>query len=233
MRNAALIKKINCTINKYASENQSFNDFWQFLFVNGDFYIIGGAIRAIYQNRKPRDIDIIVKDGADQIIKKFSNKNKIIKNYYDGYKIDLDGIIVDIWDFKNHWAFKAGILDADENNLVESCFFDFDALVYSPTTNYLNIDRFKQSIKSNTIDFIRHDSKYINSNPGELTNVVRALIAGKKYNLSFSSAVTSYIKLYLKDVEFSSIKQCELRHYKEEQLSDDQFKRILHQISFC
>lgn len=231
MRNSNLIKKINESINNYAEANESFRDFWHILLSQGNFYIVGGAIRSIYKNRKPRDIDIIVKDDVKKILSALSDKIDISNNYFGGYKIDFTGIVVDIWDFESHWAFKAGLLNPDEKNLAESCLFDFDALVYSPVNEYLNIDLFRHSIESNTIDFIKNDETYIKSNPGNLTNVLRALIAAKDFNLKFSTAVTSYIKSFLEYNDFSSLKECEQRHYKEEKLSYDQFNSLLQTIS--
>lgn len=153
MVNEVLIRKINTVIQKYRNDSATFSNFWKSLVDSGDFYIIGGAIRSIFTHSTPRDIDIIVKSDMQKIFARLNEGVEINRNYYGGYKIDFDGIIVDLWDFKSHWAFKNGILPADENNLAESCFFDFDSLVYSPTTGFLDIDRYLHSIRSHMIDF--------------------------------------------------------------------------------
>ncbi len=230
MENSNLIKKINEVINNHVEINLSFGNFWRKLRSLGNFYIVGGAIRSIYKDREPRDIDIIVKDSVENVLSALSNNVSISKNYFGGYKINFTGIIVDIWDFESHWAFKSGLLSPEEKNLAESCFFDFDALVYSPANNYLNIDHFRHSIESNTIDFIKNDETYIKSNPGNLTNVLRAIIAASDFNLKFSSAVTSYIKSFLEKNNFTSLKECEKRHYREEKLSCDQYESFLQAI---
>lgn len=231
MKNGSLINRINDAISKYTEINTDFCDFWRLLVEQGDFYIVGGAIRSIYKNRKPRDIDIIVKNNLEQILLTLKSSITTSKNSLGGYKIDFGGIIVDIWDFENHWAFKTGILNPDEKNLAESCFYNFDALIYSPSNDYLDIDLFKNSIESNTIDFIKNDDRYISSNPGKLTNVLRAIVAAKDFNLKFSSAVTSYIRSFLECNDFSSLKKCERRHYQEEKISYDQFNSLLQTIS--
>jgi hypothetical protein len=231
MENESLIQRINTVIQNYKNENSTFCNFWQSLIGSGDFYIIGGAIRSIYNNTKPRDIDIIIKNDVQEILTSLDDGVAINRNYYGGYKIDLNGIVVDVWDFENHWAFKNGILSADEKHLAESCFFDFDALVYSPTTGYLNIDHYLHAIESHMIDFIKNDRVCIERNPGELTNVIRAIVAANEFNLSFSTAVATYIKSYLDKYNFTSLKKCEYRHYKEEKISFKQFNRILQTIT--
>ena len=230
MENEVLIQRINTVIEKYRNDNPTFCTFWQSLFEAGDFYIIGGAIRSIYNNNIPRDIDIIVKNGIQEIINNLDDSVTISKNYYGGYKLDCNGVIVDVWDFESHWAFKNNILPPDEQHLAESCFYDFDALVYSPTTGYLDIDRYINAIEAHTIDFIKNDSHYIECNPGELTNVVRAMVAAIDFNLSFSTAVATYIKTYLDKNDFTSLKDCELRHYKEEKISFEQYNSIMQMI---
>lgn len=229
MKNDILIIKLNDYIKKYKSENTLFSIFWKSLGETDDFYIIGGAIRSIYNNSKPRDLDIIVKSGMKGILERLSGVS-MYRNYYGGYKIDLNGLIVDIWDFESHWAFKKGILPADEKHLTESCFFDFDALVYSPVTNYLNIDRYLHAIESRTIDFIKNDTDYIECNPGNLTNVVRAIVAAIDFDLTFSTSVTTYIKSFLIKNDFDSLKKCEYRHYKEDKISFEHYNRILQTV---
>jgi hypothetical protein len=110
--------------------------------------------------------------------------------------------------------------------LSESCLFDFDALVYSPKNGFLDIDRFKRSLESRTIDFVRHDNEYINDNPGKLNNVLRALVAANDFNLGFSESVARYIKNHVAELEYSTLKECEMRHYKEERISSAQFLKV-------
>lgn len=231
MQKEVLIQKINAVIQKYKNQNSTFCSFWHLLIEIGNFYIIGGAIRSIHNNSNPRDIDIIVKSSIKGILKNLGGNIKISRNYYGGYKIDCNGIMIDIWDFENHWAFKDGLLPADEKYLGESCFFDFDALVYSPATNYLDIDRYLHAIESRTIDFIKNDNKYVECNPGDLTNVIRAIVSANDFNLTFSAAVAAYMKDHLLKNDFESLKQCEYRHYKEEKISFEHYNKILQMVS--
>lgn len=96
MRNTVLKQKIKSFLTANAQQNQPFRDFRRSLDKEENFYIIGGAIRSIFCNRKPRDIDIIVKGSAHDIIRNLSGKTAIIENYFGGYKIDFDGITVDL-----------------------------------------------------------------------------------------------------------------------------------------
>lgn len=231
MQKVELISKIQHQIEHYKAECVQFCAFWNSLLDQDNFYIIGGAIRSIYNGKKPRDLDIVLKNGIDCVLKSIGNNIPVSRNYYGGFKIDFHGISVDFWDFENHWAFKSGVLPAEEKYLAESCFFDFDALVYSPVTDFLDIGRYLQAINSRTIDIIKKDLNYITCNPGDLTNVLRAMVVSNEFNLSFSTTVSDYVRKFLKKNDFASLKKCEQRHYKEEKITFEQYSNMIKMLA--
>ncbi len=233
MSGATLIHNLKRRIADYRDCNPMFCRFWSKLLSQGEFYLIGGAIRAIHQNRKPRDIDIIVKDGVEEIIGGLDKNAIVQRNYFGGYKINLSGFLVDIWDFERHWAFKSGVLDARGDNLARSCLFDFDALIYSPATDYLDIRHYENCLRTNLIDFVCHDSNYIDINPGGLTNVLRVLVASEDYNISLSPSVVAYVISFLGRYDLSSLRECELRHYKKRMITSEQFNRLRRMVFAC
>lgn len=231
MQKDTLIGKIKNQIEHYKTESALFCSFWNSLLDQENFYIIGGAIRSIYNGKKPRDLDIVLKSGIDCVLKSIGNTIPVSRNYYGGFKIDFNGISVDFWDFENHWAFKSGVLPADEKFLAESCFFDFDALVYSPITDYLDIGRYLQAIDKRTIDIIKKDHNYVTCNPGDLTNVLRAMVVSNEFNLSFSTTVSEYVRKILEKYDFASLKKCENRHYKEERITFEQYNSMIKMLA--
>ncbi len=233
MSGATLIHNLKRRIADYRDSSPMFCRFWSELLSNGEFYIIGGAIRAIHQNRRPRDIDIIVKDGLAEIVRELGRDAIVQRNYFGGYKLNLNGLLIDIWDFDRHWAFKSGVLDAREDNLARSCLFDFDALIYSPATDYLDITHYENCLRTKTIDFVCHDSNYIKKNPGGLNNVLRLLVAAEDYNLSFSSRVAAYVISYMEKYDLSSFSECELRHYNKRMITSEQFNRHRRMATAC
>ena len=79
---------------------------------NGRIFIFGGTVRNFFENEKifqmPRDVDIVFKseNGNKEILENIVLKYfKFSKNRFNGLKIKLDKLKIDIWNFEDTWAF--------------------------------------------------------------------------------------------------------------------------------
>ena len=103
------------------------------------YYIIGGAIRSLIKDEKPRDIDIII-DKSDSYLKDFLNKNNFIfhKNTLGGYKINN---FIDLWSIDNHYMFKKNIYNILlPENILYTTLNSYDSILYDKTNNILYDD---------------------------------------------------------------------------------------------
>lgn len=99
-------------------------------------YLIGGAIRDVMINKKPRDLDFVIycnnEKVIDDFIKKFIDMYnlKYSLNHFNGYKIKYNNIDIDLWytkDLFNSIEYNAdGLLyDIESHSLISLTFDDF------------------------------------------------------------------------------------------------------------
>ena len=131
-------------------------------------YLIGGTLRDIESSRKPKDLDFVVLDDTNQIVKSVISKYnlKFEINKLGGYKIFYNDIIVDLWstndllksieynieglfyDVKNDLLIPFGYYDAIENGLRQ----------INPNNNILN-DEKKHNRKVKFENYIKSKNK--------------------------------------------------------------------------
>src|SRR5574338_211336 len=73
---------------------------------NNGIGIFGGAVRDWWLNKTPKDIDIVIDTEYFQdVISCFSSPKD---NAFGGYVFEIDGVVFDIWNFQDSYAFKHG-----------------------------------------------------------------------------------------------------------------------------
>lgn len=221
-------KLYNKVINQINS-NKSVQLFFNSIFEHAEVYLFGGAVRDYLDENfdNVRDFDFVVD---------FQNKNDAIENYinncinykknrFNGYKIFLDDISIDIWEIQNTWAFKEKKLDISAQNLLNSVFLNIDSVVFSMNQkNYINnCDfKYKEILKNQVLDIV------LEENPFLKLNLLRALIFHEKYNLDFSDRLKTLYKNY-RDLELLSKELVEIqtKHYKKQILSEKSIQTII------
>lgn len=199
----------------------------------GDIYLIGGVLRE-YRDKKEiqniRDIDIII-DVMDEerwqdILAQYQPK----KNRFGGYKLICSGLMVDVWQLKETWAYKENIISCDSTKylqmLPDTVFLNIDAIIYDVKNNIWYDEKYRDAMDNRVIDIV------LEKNPEVLLNIVRALVLKKQYKMSFSAKMTGIIKKeeaqYTDFTDFlQELMNVQIGRYKKEILSADEIKQEL------
>jgi hypothetical protein len=86
-------------------------------------FIIGGAVKDILNDKKPKDLDIVVLHDLD-CIELFTKYHKLefIKNSFGGYKINYNNLTIDMW---------------NTNDLYNVLEYTYDGLFYDINNDYI------------------------------------------------------------------------------------------------
>ena len=95
-------------------------------------YIFSGVIRNFFLGYwQNRDLDIVVENINNIKLSKNILRNTIIrKNKFGGFKIELDKLVVDVWDIKKTWGLVQEKKNPIPEELIKTVFFNFSAIVY-------------------------------------------------------------------------------------------------------
>lgn len=211
---------------KLKQENPSLITLFDNLNDHGDLILIGGAVRDFAYQKAPRDLDIIVNSKSSNLDKAFDNFN-YRKNRFDGYKVIVNEVELDIWSIQNNWAFREKILKARVDNIPKGTFYNFDSISINLNTADVYADNFIESIKDRKLDITLRDD-YIALNPTPEVNIMRALVIKKYWGLSFSNKVINYINDWLNKVDspYELLTKAEIKHYGNRKLSFEDYKML-------
>lgn len=172
--------------------------FMRDLISTGRVYIVGGFFRDILHDRLPRDIDVIASHD-DDILQSIIQRNKIQYsiNRHGGFKLHLENIDVDIWTFRNNWAFKNELVKLYEedqlNSIAKGCFYNYDSLVICLNNFNFNIRYYNSYLRTNTLDILQKSAQYKILNPTIEANILRAFYLRKLQNIEYSQNVFNYL----------------------------------------
>lgn len=199
---------------------------------NANVYLFGGAVRDYLDNNfnNIRDFDFVVdfKDCNDTIETYINTGIRYKKNRFNGYKLILQDISIDIWEMKETWAFKEKLLYPSVDNLLKSVFLNIDSVVYSMNEHYY-IDscdaKYRKIIKNRMLDVVLTETPQI-----EL-NLLRAMVLREKYRLDFSNNLK---KIFMKCMNFdefpNKLVKLQDAHYGKQILDENSIRAILNDI---
>ncbi len=181
-------------------------------------FLLGGAIRDAIGNSHPRDLDIMIADGSEIVLKKIIGKYDIqySVNSFQGYKLWFLKTTVDVWFMRNHYVFKDNVYSCDKRYISQSTFLNYDSLVYDMTNKHLDSKYYDKCIQNKEIDFIGKPA-IKEKNPNPTLSVIKLLLVKKRNDFSISNRVSEYIAdLYIKNGEalWKILKGEYERHYK-------------------
>lgn len=196
-------------------------DFYHKMLDVGDVYIMGGTAREL-KNKKSiktlKDIDfcIYIKDQIE--FERIINDYIYRCNAYDGYKILNSEILLDIWDIKNTWGFKNGLVKVNNDDyfekLVDTVFLNIDALVYDVSNDRWNDHIYNSAIKNKKLDIVLKDNPFV-----EL-NILRAIILKKQYGMQYSDELKNLILHYSDQPNFLNLlMQIQTKRYDKNKIS--------------
>lgn len=169
----------------YLKYNKDFANLINNIIRKYNVYVFGGFVRDYLYEYKSnfRDIDIVVDLDAGLLDKKIFSyipKNNISINQFDGYKLNLNNKIIDIWAIDKTWAIRKGFFSKKE--LLKTVYLNIDAYAYD-ITNRCFLDNCNEIKKPRKIDIC------FELNPNEELNLARSLVLSRKYNIMISDRI--------------------------------------------
>lgn len=197
MKNAILAER-EAKIDKLIHSGLLGNDVTEFfgdpLWSSLRAYLIGGAIRDAIEDRSPRDLDIMIVNNDKGVIERMISKYKIPykRNTFNGYKLFLQNISIDIWLIEDHYVFKKHIYEPKASNIKRATLLNYDSLIYDIYRKKLNTTNYDKCVKERTIDFVGK-KEITENNPNPILSLVKMLEIEKNNDYTMSSRVNDYI----------------------------------------
>jgi len=154
----------------------------------GNIYAVGGTTRSILSGKKYRDLDLVYDGDLPEL--------KTDKNSNGGYKLEHNGIPIDLWTLKTHKPFKTLAIEPTAKNLADSLLLNFDCGSYCVTTGELNINKYKEAIELKTIGLNR-PLDYVKLGSNHATHIVKTLALSSQYGLKPDSTIKEYANWWL------------------------------------
>lgn len=178
----------------------------------GDIYLFGGILRdlALMGRRGfSSDIDLVIDgDWESCEIKLISLKAK--KNKFGGYRLEISGWPIDIWDAKKTWAISEGLVKYDNiSSLINTTVLNWDAILMNwRTQEFICNDEYLIELKNRTMNIVLQN----NPNPlGMAVRVFRHLCS--KDARSITSTVVEYLADSTNKYALKELKESELLSY--------------------
>lgn len=197
----------------------------------GELIFFGGSIRDYYFNNGytdiPRDFDIAIKLNYDQKgqFEDIVGQQHYRKNRFGGYKVNIENIEFDIWNFEDTWAFRKKKLTAEEKNLIKSVYLSIDGIAYNFNQDTLYDQELKWSIENKLITIVLKD------NPQKNLNLLRALVFKKRYGFELSNELKEEYRksLDVYDNFYKILYNLQYSHYRQEYLTE---KEVLKELEY-
>lgn len=186
-------------------EHQEFYEFIMNLLVFGTAYVVGGFVRDSINNKKSRDLDMIVSVTHKKLeeLLKSSGLNYSI-NRMLGIKIELKEFEVDIWSIDNNWAFRDSVVKRNEDyildNISDGCFYNYDGIVINIHTNNFRANHYNDFVKNRRLDIIQKSKIYKSKNPTVEANILRAIYLNTIYGVDITPNCLSYLVKIINNV---------------------------------
>lgn len=178
----------------------------------GDVYLFGGVIRDIaLLGRKGfnSDIDLVVEGDWPQIAR-YLDSLKAYRNKFGGYRLTVGGWPVDIWNAKETWAIKQGLVEYKGiASLTETTVLNWDAILMNwRTKNFIYRENYFEELSERVLDIVLEENP---SPRGMVVRVFRHLYYKGAEKITRRAAV--YLAKCAKRYSFEEIKNAELRSY--------------------
>ncbi len=168
------------------------------LLASGETFLLGGVLREYkdndFKNSNLRDIDFVVDSKTDSLSQILKDYHPTV-NRFGGYKINCNGLIIDIWSLNETWAFKNKLIKCKDTEyrerLQDTVFLNMDSIVYNLTTKKWFDQNYQLAMKTKILDTVLKD------NPAIPLNILRAIIIKKKYGMLFSDRLNVICKDFI------------------------------------
>lgn len=178
----------------------------------GELYIFSGIIRDFLTGEYSgfRDIDFVFTENKHfyRLMNILAQKGIVDLQYnqFGGLKITYNNFHIDVWRIQDTWGIKNEKKAASADSLVDSAFFNFQAIVYSlHQRRFIFHDDFCKFLKTRVMDVV------YDKNPNVALCVVNVCHYWALYNYGISKNLVSWLKIhYRKNVDLLLAQQ---RHF--------------------
>lgn len=158
----------------------------------GDVYLFGGVLRdlALYGKRGFKsDIDLVVEGGWDYCIPYLLSLGAR-QNKFGGYRLSIGGWPVDIWNARDTWAIREGLVNySGIASLTQTTVLNWDAILMNwRSRSFVWRDNYLAELQSRQLDIV------LEPNPDPLGMAVRVF---RHFCLKDAKRVTQRAALYL------------------------------------
>ncbi|MDT8385789.1 MAG: hypothetical protein RRB22_15400 [Gammaproteobacteria bacterium] len=190
----------------------SFLDFVTDAIPDGDVYLFGGVLRdlAIFGRKGfNSDIDLVVEGDWTQFVSYLESLNAF-KNKFGGYRLTIGGWPVDIWNARETWAIKQGLVQYKGiASLTETTVLNWDAILMNwRTRNFIYREKYFEEITERILDVV------LEENPSPRGMAVRVF---RHFYFKGAEKITkraaAYLSICAKKYSFEEIKYAEVRSY--------------------
>ncbi len=192
---------------------REFLDFATDAVPDGDVYLFGGVLRdlALLGRRGfNSDIDLVVEGDWSNLVS-YLRSLGAHKNKFGGYRLQLGGWPVDIWNAKETWAIKQGLVSyRGVSSLVDTTVLNWDAILMNWRTQQLVCrESYFDHINLRVLDIV------LEENPNPLGMAIRVF---RHFCMKDAKKITPSAARYLancaKSYNYNEIKKAELKSYK-------------------
>lgn len=181
---------------------------------DGEVYLFGGVLRDLGLSGRRgfnSDIDLVVEGSWSQVVS-YLDHLKAKKNKFGGYRLTVGGWPVDIWNARETWAIKRGLVPYNGiASLTETTVLNWDAILMNwRTRNFVYRNNYFDELNSRVLDIVLEE----NPNPlGMVVRVLRHLCLKDARKITSSAA--NYLAKSTKIYSFEEINNAEMKSYND------------------
>lgn len=175
-------------------------------------YVFGGVLRDLALNPPhlfKSDIDVVVEGDWSELVP-FLEAFGAVRNKFGGYRLQLLGAPIDIWDARKTWAIESGLVRYENvSSLIFTTILNWDAVLMSwSTKEFICKDNYLPFLQERILDLV------LEENPNPLGMAVRVFrhIAMKDASKAGIS-VYKYLAEVTSRYTFNELKELELKSY--------------------
>jgi len=190
-----------------------------------DVYVFGGLMRdlTLYGiDDFNSDVDLVVKPYDLVEFKNILEAYGFSQNKFGGYRLQSQRWLFDVWEFKNTWAFQENhVLPHSKRSLIETTFFNWDAILYDCKSNQIICD-------DKYLDALSHRNLDINlrENPNRIGSLIRALKFIVRDGANTGRDLTRFIVEMLSEMDDYSLLENEHKHSRTPFLHQDILRHL-------
>lgn len=181
-----------------------------------DVVLYGGAIRDMVLGVAPRDLDFVARQIGGRELRRRLREHVTDITGFEGSKLTIDGVPIDIWPFESTWAFaRLGITNPVLPDLMKTSFFNLENVAITMKDFVVYEGGFIEAMETRILEVNFWD------NPFPVLAVLRSLVTLKRFKMSPGPKLRQYIEEYGPKIKIEALMRLQLKHYKQEHVSAD------------